>query len=203
MLAGRQHQVGHVGNVVGQKHHPFPARNLASGQEHRQTGQCNGAHHPQIEVHHGGGHVDAGVASGRAHHAGNAQPTQNVEGVAAHHIAHGNVALALDCRHDRGGDFGHGGASCHNGQANHQITHPKGFRKHHRRLNQPVGAQHQQPQAHGNQQPLRRHVVQPGGCLGRRKLSRIFVPRRLTLASRLPHQEHRVGHHQAEQNHAV
>ena len=56
-------------------------------------------------------------------HAREAQDEEDVEDVAAQHVADGNAAIALLGRHDARGQFGQRGAARHDGQSDDGVAH--------------------------------------------------------------------------------
>ena len=204
MLLGGQNQVAHIGHVIPGEHATLPAGNLAAGQKHGQAGQGHGQHHPHVKSQHRRGHHQATAAR---HQARQTQATQDVEGVAAHHVAHGHVALALDGGGDGGGHLGHGGTRRHDGQGNHHIAHAERLGKGDGGGHQPVGAQHQQGQSGHDQGQLGWQLGIPVGGGGR---GQFIVQRRLCIGSlcrigpaRLHHQKRGVRHQNGQQQPAL
>ena len=200
MLLGCQDQVGHVSHVVAEEEPAFPTRDFAPAEKHRQAGQRHGQHHPDIEGQQRGGHRQAEVAR---HQTRQTQAAQNVEGVAAHHITHGDVAFALDGRGDGRGDLGHGGARSHDGQPDDEVAHAHLLGEGHRGGHQRIGAQHQRHEPGSNQAELRGQAGVPAAGFGRLHIPFETGLRGLRLAARLDDQEGRVNEQQTEEQSAV
>jgi hypothetical protein len=144
-----------------------------------------------------------GQAQVARHQPRQTQAAQDVEGVAADHVAHRDVAFALDGGGDAGGHLGHAGAGGHDGQADDEVAHAQGLGETDRGPHQVVRAEHQRHQADGDQTDLYHPVTVPGAGLRRLDGLGELVLGGLGLAARLHDQEHGVGHEQREQRATV
>ncbi len=142
MLGRRQDQVGDVENVVGQEQRALPARDPVARQKDRQTGDHHGDHHRNVECDQRRRYREAG---GRDE-GGQPQDREDVEEVAAHDVAHGDVALALEGSDHRCRYLRQRSPCRDDGQADHHFAQTQQACSLHRPVDQPVGAEHEQGQ---------------------------------------------------------
>src|SRR3989338_2908217 len=159
LASRRQHQVNRVCHVVGQEQQAFPAVDAVAGEENWQAGHGHSDHYWEVK----GQGVGCDVDRLRRYHRGQAEHAEQVEDVAADDVAHGDIALALDGGHDRGGQFWQRSADGDHGQADHQFRNAQGAGHGDGALDQKVGACDQQHQASNDQA----QINYPGVGFGR------------------------------------
>ena len=185
--------VGDVRDVVREEQQaPTPA-DPATEHEHRQAGQRHGDHHPEIEVEDRRGNAES-VA---AHQPRQSQAAEDVERIAADHVADRDVALAAHGRHDRRGDLRHGRAGRDDGEADDEVAHAECTRERHRGVHQPVRADDEQCEPDEDEQQLNGPVTIPAtgpACLPLELAAGLGG-----LRARLPDEEHDVAGQQRQQ----
>ena len=210
MLGGREHHVAGVGGVQGHEQGALPAGHREPGERDGEQGDRGGQHHRDVEGHRGTGHRDAPGGDQRRQ----AEHHPDVEDVAAHHVAHGQVALTAAHRDDGGRQLGQRCPDGHHGQPDHQAADPQRRGDAHRPLDEQgrAGDQQGDPQHHEQHGPgdrgRGRLLLGPDvlGTAGAAAGSAVPGRRRRGdggTAAADHDGQHRVQHHGGEEDHSV